>query len=163
MPALVDDVEVEHHLDVAVALQFGSGFPDRHVFADREDVGVHDAAGGPLVVLEQVLDDARFLGAHHSRTSADSSSGQVVDQGRIEYRGACILLEQGKHITRWCWWRCRMWNRPLVAYTKENKLHEALVQAVAANRKAVDLATKLYQQGQTDFLNVVSGGSGHCW
>ncbi len=65
--ALVDDVEVEHHLDVAVALQLGDGLADRHVFVEREDMRVHDAAGGLLVVLEQVLDDARFLRAASDR------------------------------------------------------------------------------------------------
>jgi multidrug efflux system outer membrane protein len=48
----------------------------------------------------------------------------------------------------------------LVAYVNEHERHKALVDAVAANRKAVDLSTQLYVEGQTDFLNVlVSQGS----
>jgi NodT family efflux transporter outer membrane factor (OMF) lipoprotein len=43
----------------------------------------------------------------------------------------------------------------LVAYAKEYERRKNLVDAVAANRKAVDLATQLYTQGQTDFLNVL--------
>jgi len=43
----------------------------------------------------------------------------------------------------------------LVAYAKEHERRKNLVDAVAANRKAVDLATQLYTQGQTDFLNVL--------
>jgi NodT family efflux transporter outer membrane factor (OMF) lipoprotein len=44
----------------------------------------------------------------------------------------------------------------LVAYEKEQQHHDSLVAAVAANRRAVDLSTQLYRQGQTDFLNVLS-------
>jgi multidrug efflux system outer membrane protein len=43
----------------------------------------------------------------------------------------------------------------LVASGKEQEHRQALVAAVAANRKAVDLATQLYVEGQTDFLNVL--------
>jgi len=43
----------------------------------------------------------------------------------------------------------------LIASTKEQEHRNALTEAVAANRKAVDLATQLYTQGQTDFLNVL--------
>jgi multidrug efflux system outer membrane protein len=43
----------------------------------------------------------------------------------------------------------------LVASTKEEEHREALLQAVAANRKAVLLSTQLYTDGQTDFLNVL--------
>jgi NodT family efflux transporter outer membrane factor (OMF) lipoprotein len=43
----------------------------------------------------------------------------------------------------------------LIAYAKEQENHKALVDAVAANRKAVDLSTKLYTAGQTDFLSVL--------
>ena len=44
----------------------------------------------------------------------------------------------------------------LVSYDKEQQHRRSLVDAVAANRRAVDLATQLYRQGQTDFLNVLS-------
>lgn len=43
----------------------------------------------------------------------------------------------------------------LVAGAKEEERRQALADAVAANRKAVALATQLYTQGQTDFLNVL--------
>jgi len=43
----------------------------------------------------------------------------------------------------------------LIAYAKVQENHKALVDAVAANRKAVDLSTKLYTAGQTDFLSVL--------
>ena len=43
----------------------------------------------------------------------------------------------------------------LIASAKEQEHRAALVNAVAANQKAVQLATQLYTQGQTDFLNVL--------
>jgi multidrug efflux system outer membrane protein len=43
----------------------------------------------------------------------------------------------------------------LVAYAKEQEHRSALADAVAANRRAVELATQLYTQGATDFLNVL--------
>ena len=44
----------------------------------------------------------------------------------------------------------------LVAYANEYERRKALVDAVAANVKAVDYSTQLYSQGQTDFLNVLN-------
>lgn len=43
----------------------------------------------------------------------------------------------------------------LIASAKEQEHRKALVDAVAANQKAVELAIKLYIEGQTDFLNVL--------
>jgi len=43
----------------------------------------------------------------------------------------------------------------LISLSKEQEHREALVDAVAFNRKAVDLSIKLYTEGQTDFLNVL--------
>jgi multidrug efflux system outer membrane protein len=43
----------------------------------------------------------------------------------------------------------------LIASAKEQEHRQALRDAVAANRKAVELATTLYTQGETDFLNVL--------
>jgi len=43
----------------------------------------------------------------------------------------------------------------LIASAKEQEHYQALTAAVTANRKAVELATNLYTQGQTDFLNVL--------
>ncbi len=44
----------------------------------------------------------------------------------------------------------------LVAYEKEQEHRALLEQAVTANTKALDLSTRLYKQGQTDFLNVLT-------
>jgi multidrug efflux system outer membrane protein len=43
----------------------------------------------------------------------------------------------------------------LVAYEKEQQRRQALIEAVAANRKALDLSTQLYTEGLTDFLSVL--------
>jgi NodT family efflux transporter outer membrane factor (OMF) lipoprotein len=44
----------------------------------------------------------------------------------------------------------------LIAFAKEQEHRKSLSAAVTANRRAVDLATQLYRQGNTDFLNVLS-------
>jgi NodT family efflux transporter outer membrane factor (OMF) lipoprotein len=44
----------------------------------------------------------------------------------------------------------------LVAEAQEQLRRAALIDAVDANRRAVDLATRLYTHGQTDFLNVLT-------
>jgi outer membrane protein TolC len=44
----------------------------------------------------------------------------------------------------------------LVAYVNEQQRRKSLTEALAANRRAFDIATQLYQLGQTDFLNVLS-------
>ena len=44
----------------------------------------------------------------------------------------------------------------LVAYAKEQERRKSLSEAVINNRQAVDLATKLYLVGKTDFLNVLT-------
>jgi outer membrane protein, multidrug efflux system len=44
----------------------------------------------------------------------------------------------------------------LIASSKEQEHRQSLEAAVAANRKAADLASRLYAEGQTDFLNVLS-------
>src|ERR1041384_6180274 len=43
----------------------------------------------------------------------------------------------------------------LIAYAREQERRKALGDAVAANRRAFDLASQLYRQGLTDFLNVL--------
>jgi multidrug efflux system outer membrane protein len=44
----------------------------------------------------------------------------------------------------------------LIAYAKEQVHRKALSDAVAANRRAVDVSTRLYSEGLTDFLNVLN-------
>jgi hypothetical protein len=73
-------VEIKNHLDVARVLQLGDRLADRHVFVEGEDMRVHDAAGGLLVVFEQVFDHARFLRAHQIEHGRRQLFRQVVDQ-----------------------------------------------------------------------------------
>jgi len=44
----------------------------------------------------------------------------------------------------------------LIAYSTEQQHREALTNTVIAYRRALDLATRLYTNGQTDYLNVVA-------
>jgi NodT family efflux transporter outer membrane factor (OMF) lipoprotein len=44
----------------------------------------------------------------------------------------------------------------LIAYEKEQQHRAALVRAVEANRRALDISTQLYTNGNTDFLNVLN-------
>ncbi len=44
----------------------------------------------------------------------------------------------------------------LIAFAKEWQHRRSIEAAVASNRKAVDLSTQLYAEGQTDFLNVLT-------
>ena len=44
----------------------------------------------------------------------------------------------------------------LVAYSREQARRSALARAVVSNRQALDLSTRLYRQGLTDFLNVLN-------
>lgn len=44
----------------------------------------------------------------------------------------------------------------LIAFAKEQQHRKALIDAVTANRKAVELSLQLYTEGQTNFLNVVT-------
>ena len=82
MPARVDDIQVEHHLDVTRALERCDGLAHRHVFCEREDIRVHDAAGGLLGVFEQVLDLAGFLPAHQVQNRGLQLFRQEIDNGR---------------------------------------------------------------------------------
>ena len=81
MSPLVDDVEIEDHLHVPIALELGDGLANRRVFVEREDVRVHDAARRLLVVLEEVLDHARLLRTHQVENGGRELLRQVVDQG----------------------------------------------------------------------------------
>ena len=44
----------------------------------------------------------------------------------------------------------------MVSGSNEVKRRASLVDAVAANRRAVELSTQLYTAGQTDFINVLN-------
>ena len=64
------------------ALERGDRLGHRQVFAEREDVRVHDAAGGALGVVEQALDLARLAAPHQLEHLVGQLLGQVIDQRR---------------------------------------------------------------------------------
>jgi hypothetical protein len=80
MTPRIDNVEVEDHLDVARALQRRDRFANRQVFVEREDAGVHDAAGGLLPVFEEVLDLLRLAAAHELEHFVRELVRQIVNQ-----------------------------------------------------------------------------------
>ncbi len=82
MAPRIDDVEIEHHFDVARALQHRDRFADRQVFAKREHLRIHDAAGGLLAVFEQALDLVGFAPPHQLEDFGGQLLRQVIDQRR---------------------------------------------------------------------------------
>jgi NodT family efflux transporter outer membrane factor (OMF) lipoprotein len=70
-------------------------------------------------------------------------SSALQEQALLSYRATVLVALQDVE-------------NALVAYASEQRHREALSAAVAANRRAVDLATQLYTRGQTDFLNVLT-------
>jgi len=78
------------------------------------------------------------------RTQSNIEQQQALqDQALITYRQTVLTALQEVE-------------NALIASAKEAEHRRALVEAVSANRKAVDLATALYTQGHTDFLNVLN-------
>ena len=49
----------------------------------------------------------------------------------------------------------------LIAFAKEQQHRKSLSDAVTADHKAVDLSLRLYREGQTDFLNVLTAQRTH--
>jgi NodT family efflux transporter outer membrane factor (OMF) lipoprotein len=68
---------------------------------------------------------------------------EAAEQAALEYRQTILTALQEVE-------------NALIVYAKEQERHRALAAAAAANRRAVELATTLYTQGNTDFLNVLS-------
>lgn len=88
-----------------------------------------------------------------------SVSWQVFDAGRI---GSNIelqkVLEEQSFITyqQTVLTALQDVENALIASAKEQEHRKSLIEAVTASRKAVNLATQLYTEGQTDFLNVLA-------
>jgi NodT family efflux transporter outer membrane factor (OMF) lipoprotein len=66
----------------------------------------------------------------------------IQEQALIGYRATILVALQDVE-------------NALIAYAKEQQHQTSLAAAVAANRRALDLATQLYTQGQTDFTDVL--------
>jgi NodT family efflux transporter outer membrane factor (OMF) lipoprotein len=67
---------------------------------------------------------------------------ELTKQATLAYQGTVLLALQDVEDA-------------LLAYSYEQQRHKFLEDTVVANRKAVDLSTQLYSQGQIEFLNVL--------
>ncbi len=76
---LVGDVDVEDHLHILGLLQRGDRLPDGQVLLQGEDLRRHDAAGGVLLVLEQLLDLLRVFILHDVEDLFGEFLGHVAD------------------------------------------------------------------------------------
>lgn len=96
--------------------------------------------------------------AYHLWSFGPSVSWNVFDAGRIRSN---ITLQKGlQEETALVYEKTVLTafqevENALIAYAKEQERRTALIDAVTANRKAVDLSTRLYTEGLTDFLNVL--------
>jgi NodT family efflux transporter outer membrane factor (OMF) lipoprotein len=68
---------------------------------------------------------------------------EAAEQAALEYRQTVLTALQEVE-------------NSLIVYAKEQERRRALSAAAAASRRSVELATTLYTQGNTDFLNVLS-------
>ena len=101
-----------------------------------------------LVVLRglggtrQVAGVAAAVGELAGRLSQLADS-QAAQQAALEYRQTVLTALQEVE-------------NALIVYAKEQERRRSLAAAAVASRRSVELATTLYTQGQTDFLNVLS-------
>ncbi len=94
LAAVVDDVDIEDHLQIAGVLELPYRFLDRSLLAQREDLGAHDPPGGLLGILEEVLDLGGFLGMHR----AEDGLLEIARQPGHEWSGVVgieLLQESG--------------------------------------------------------------------
>jgi multidrug efflux system outer membrane protein len=68
---------------------------------------------------------------------------EVAQQATLAYRQSVLVALQDVETS-------------LASFTREQQRRSALVDAVDANRRAVDLSLQLYNGGRTDFLNVLT-------
>ncbi|MCC7145972.1 MAG: efflux transporter outer membrane subunit [Phycisphaeraceae bacterium] len=100
-----------------------------------------------------------FNPASQSWSFGPSATWQIFDSGRIKsnikvqnaLEEQSILNYQKAVLTA-----LQEVENALISSASEQEHRKALMDAVVANRIAVDLSTKLYTEGQTDFLNVLN-------
>jgi NodT family efflux transporter outer membrane factor (OMF) lipoprotein len=91
-------------------------------------------------------------------TFGPSASWEIFNAGRVSYNiEAQKAINQQAMLTyqKTVLTAIQDVENALVAYAKEQEHHKALIDAANANRKAVELSTKLYVEGQTEFLSVL--------
>jgi NodT family efflux transporter outer membrane factor (OMF) lipoprotein len=96
--------------------------------------GSHYTSAGPMVTW-------RILDYGHVRAQIKAAGAQA-DQSLAAYEKTVLTSFQEVEDA-------------LVAYANEQVRYRSLVEATAANRRATELATELYQKGLGDFLNVL--------
>ncbi len=84
----VDHVKVEDHLQITGGLDRVDSLADRHVFRQREDIRVHDAPGGLVLVLQKTLDLDRFLRPHPVQDFLRNLFGKSRDE-----KGCVVRLQ----------------------------------------------------------------------
>jgi NodT family efflux transporter outer membrane factor (OMF) lipoprotein len=137
---------------------------EAQIHAETARIGVVTSDLFPKVTLSGSIGlqsgdlDSWFTWAQRFWSFGPSVTWRVFDMGRtranIEQQEA--LQEQSLIIYRQTVLNAlQETENALIASAKEQERYEALIKAVSANRKAVDLATTLYTEGQTDFLSVL--------
>jgi outer membrane protein, multidrug efflux system len=100
-----------------------------------------------------------FTWANSSWTVGPSVNWQIFAAGQVI---ANIHLQEATQIAAFYAYKSTVLTAfqqveaSMIAYTKEQVRQKALEDAVAANQKATDLSNVLYQQGETEFLNVLT-------
>jgi NodT family efflux transporter outer membrane factor (OMF) lipoprotein len=95
---------------------------------------------------------------NHSWSIGPSVSWPLFDAGRIRANIAIQTAAQEQALLSYrstILFALQEVESTLVAYVAEQQHRRALIVAVAAERRALELSTQLYRQGETDFLNVL--------
>jgi NodT family efflux transporter outer membrane factor (OMF) lipoprotein len=105
-------------------------------------------------------DDVSALSNRHNGfwSIGPSASWLLFDAGRVRANIAIQTAAQEEAVLNYRSTILRALNEvenALTAYVAEQQHRRALVRVVAAERRALDLSTELYKQGETDFLNVL--------
>ena len=95
------------HLDVSRFLKRLDRIAHGQVLRQGEDLRVHDAAGGPVVLFEKLLDVVRLPLPHEFQDARGEVAGKSVDQrrrvvGRYFGKEPCQLFRQKVHEQRHC-------------------------------------------------------------
>jgi len=111
---------------------------------------------GAINMQASNLDKLRW--DQRSSSFGPSASWQIFNAGQVSYnikaqkslREQAVITYKKTVLTA-----IQEVENTLIAYTKEQEHHKALIASAAANRKAVELSTQLYVEGQTDFISVL--------
>ena len=104
-----------------------------------------DDAGNPRLGQALLVDRPSFCAPLHRRApqAADRAGGAAACRSFLVYKESVLVA-------------LREVETALDAFTREQERRKLLTDAVAANRRAVDLSPQHYGSAKTDFLNVLS-------